>query len=72
MTSDEYREILSATGMAQTGPHSPVALGLCSPRTSRRWAAGTQDIDPASQIVLRAIRAGRLSFDEAKDRLAGL
>lgn len=65
MTAEEYRAILSSTGMKQTGPHSPASLFRRGERTSRRWASGEQEIDAASQIVLRLIADGRLTYDEA-------
>ncbi len=62
MTADEYREILSALGLTQSG--AARLLGI-NPRTSRRWALGAQDITEPAARFLRLLIAAKITPERA-------
>lgn len=58
MTAGEYRAILAALELTQTG--AARLLGI-NPRTSRRWALGEQDITETAARFLRLLVAAKIT-----------
>ena len=67
MTPDQYRAVLEALGLTQSG--GARLLGV-DERTSRRWANGERDIPPPAQRFLRYLIATGRSGNYAMQRLA--
>lgn len=65
MTPDEYRAILDQIGIRQSGERSAAALFRVDGSGIRRRLRGELAVSAAEQIVLRALRDGRLTYDEA-------
>ena len=65
MTADEYRAILREIGLKQSGERSMAALLGLSGNAIRQRLSGRNTISAAEQIVLRLMREGRLTYDEA-------
>lgn len=65
MTTEEYRSILEAICLGQSGPRSIAALLRVDGSSIRKRLAGIARIAPAEQIVLRLMADGRLTYDEA-------
>lgn len=66
MTSTEYREVLAALSLTQSG--AARLLGVDA-RTSRRWANGERDIPPPAERFLRFLLAAKISPDRVMNLL---